>query len=199
MKMRSAAFFTLLGYASGSVLYALVFARLFHKDILTDSRDQNPGAANAFQKGGFFCGVCALCCDLLKGFLPVFLYLRQGGSGAGLVPVLAAPVLGHVFPAWRRFHGGKGIAVSFGCLLGLAPDLLPVLIFAGFFILFSTLIKISPHFYRTLAAYICACAAMPVLGVGQPVCLGFLLTTLSVFFRFRLSQEKREKLEVKLL
>ncbi len=197
--MRSAALFALLGYASGSVLYALVFAALFHKDVLTDSRDRNPGTANAFQKGGFLCGLCTLCCDLLKGFLPVFLYLRQGGSGAGLALVLAAPVLGHLFPAWRRFHGGKGIAVSFGCLLGLAPDFLPVLIFAGFFILYSVIIKISPHFYRTLAAYLCACAAMPLLDVAPAVCFGFLLMTLSVFFRFRLSQEERGKLEVKLL
>lgn len=197
--MKSAVFFALLGYASGSVLYALVFARLFRKDVLADSRDRNPGTANAFQKGGFLCGVCTLCCDLLKGFLPVFLYLRECGSGGGLALVLAAPVLGHVFPAWRRFHGGKGIAVSFGCLLGLAPDLLPVLLFAGFFLLYSTLIRISPHFYRTLAAYLCACAAMPLLGVGQPVCIGFLTITLSVFLRFRLSQEERAKLEVKLL
>lgn len=197
--MRSAALFSLLGYASGSVLYALVFAKLFNKDLLSDSCDRNPGAANAFQNGGFLCGVCTLCCDLLKGFLPVFLYLRHCGSGAGLALVLAAPVLGHVFPAWRRFRGGKGIAVSFGCLLGLAPDMLPVLIFAGFFILYSTLIKISPHFYRTLAAYLCACGAMPLLGVGQAVCIGFLLITLSVFLRFRLSREEREKLEVKLL
>ena len=197
--MKGAALFAVLGYASGSVLYALVFAGLFHKDVLADSRDKNPGTANAFQKGGFLCGLCTLCCDLLKGFLPVFLYLRQGGSGAGLALVLAAPVLGHLFPAWRRFHGGKGIAVSFGCLLGLAPDFLPVLIFAGFFILYSVIIKISPHFYRTLAAYLCACAAMPLLDVAPAVCFGFLLMTLSVFFRFRLSQEERGKLEVKLL
>ena len=197
--MKTTALFALLGYASGSVLYALVFARLFHKDILTDTRDQNPGVANAFQKGGFLCGLLTLCCELLKGFLPVALYLRQGGSEAGLLLVLAAPVLGHVFPAWRRFHGGKGIAVSFGCLLGLAPDLLPVLIFAGTFILFSTVIKISPHFYRTLAAFLCACIAMPLLGVGEPVCLGFFLMTITVFLRFRLSQEEKEQMEVKWL
>lgn len=197
--MRTTALFVILGYASGSVLYALVFARLFHKDILTDSRDRNPGTANAFQKGGFLCGMCTLCCDLLKGFLPVFLYLRQGGSGLGLALVLAAPVTGHLFPIWRRFRGGKGIAVSFGCLLGLAPRLLPVLLFGGFFILFSTIIKISPHFYRTLATYLCACAAMPLLGVEESICAGFLLITLAVFFRFRLSQEERGELEVKLL
>lgn len=93
-----------------------------------DSCDKNPGTFNAYQYGGFLCGTLTLCGDLLKGFLPVFLY--HGGSvsaaDAGLAFVMAAPVYGHVLPVFHKLQGGKGIAVSFGCLLGLLPEARPV-------------------------------------------------------------------------
>jgi len=65
------------GYISGSILFARVFGAVFKKDILNQSRDGNPGTANAFMYGGFFCGVLTLLFELLKGFIPVFLYLRK--------------------------------------------------------------------------------------------------------------------------
>ena len=68
--------FIWLGYLSGSVLYARIFARLFRKeDMLEGSRDHNPGTANAFMYGGFWCGFLTLICDLGKGFLPVYLFI----------------------------------------------------------------------------------------------------------------------------
>ena len=66
--------FILFGYLSGSVLYARIFARMFgKKDMLENSRDKNPGTANAFMYGGFSCGFLTLLFDLLMGFVPVFL------------------------------------------------------------------------------------------------------------------------------
>ena len=70
-----------------------------------------------------------LCGDLLKGFIPVFLFASTHEEGIFFMPgalVLAAPVLGHAFPLFHRFRGGKGIAVSFGCLLGPMPFLASV-------------------------------------------------------------------------
>ena len=108
------------GYLSGSILFAPVAARLFGKDeMIENSEDKNPGAFNAFHYGGFLCGLVALIGDILKGFIPVFLYF-QDNFGMIWLPaalVLAAPVLGHAFPVFAHFQGGKGIAVSFGCLL----------------------------------------------------------------------------------
>ena len=49
--------YLLLGYLSGCVLYAEVFSRVFHKEIASAAKDKNPGAANAFVHGGFWCGV----------------------------------------------------------------------------------------------------------------------------------------------
>ena len=69
--------FILLGYLSGSVLYARVFARLFGKEeMIENSRDRNPGTANAFMYGGFWCGLLTLICDIGKAFIPVFLFMR---------------------------------------------------------------------------------------------------------------------------
>ena len=138
-------FYVIGGYLSGSVLYARVMCRLFGAgDALLQSKDANPGTSNAFAYGGFACGVLTLVGDLMKGILPVWLYVRTGSgiTPASLALVLAAPVVGHAFPCFFGFHGGKAIAVSFGCLLGLVPFWGPVLIFAGSFIFFSVVVRI---------------------------------------------------------
>lgn len=152
--------FILAGYLSGSILFAPLWGRILcGRDITEGTPDGNPGTANAFQKGGFLCGTLTLLCDLAKGFVPVWLYLRQAQVTApALAFVLAAPVFGHIFSFFHHFHGGKGIAVSFGSLLGLYPYIACALILAACFIGFSTVLVISPHYYRTLVSYLTASA-----------------------------------------
>ena len=201
--------FVLLGYLSGSVLYANIAVALFGKQgVLERSSDRNPGTANAFQYGGFGCGVVTLAGDLLKGYLPVHLYLSGALAGVfsgaeapawGLTLVLLAPVVGHVFSCLHHFHGGKGIAVTFGVLLGLAPDLLPLCVFAAVFIFFSTVIRISPDFYRTIAAYLATGVLMGVLHPSLAVRLGFYLITGVVCYRMYSSDEEKEKLRIRVL
>lgn len=193
--------YILLGYLSGSLLYAKFFGFVFTKgDITADSPDGNPGAFNAFHNGGFWCGVLTLCFDMLKGALPVMLYRHNAPDFAslGLTLVMAAPVLGHTHSVFHHFRGGKGIAVSFGCLLGLAPDLRPALILAAVFILFSTLIKITPHYHRTLAAYIAALPVMFKVVRVSAVRLGYLLIALTVVMTLLGSKEEKEAFEVKI-
>ena len=196
--------FVIMGYLSGSVLYARIFARVFGKqNMFEQSRDHNPGTANAFMYGGFWCGLLTLICDIGKGFLPVFWFmraathLRPGVFATAMV--LAAPVIGHVFPAFYRFRGGKGIAVTFGSLLGLFPVMKPAVILALFFIFFSLILRISPHFYRTLAAYFCSLLCL-TFGNGQWEALaGFAVITFVVFIRMLVSSEEKEKMKVRLL
>ena len=69
--------------------------------------------------------------------------------------VLAAPVLGHGFPFWRIRRGGKAIAVSFGVLLGLWPDLRALGILVGCYLLFSLVVVIQPHLHRSIVTYGC--------------------------------------------
>lgn len=190
--------YILLGYFSGSILFARVFGQLVAgKDITQGTVDENPGASNAFTQGGFLCGTLTLCCDIGKGFLPVFFYVRGGGQALGLV--LAAPVLGHILPAYFGFRGGKGIAVSFGVLLGLLPDWLPVLILALFFILYSVVIRVNSHYYRTLITYLSAGIGILISGQEREICFGFLLICAMVVLRLLSSREEKEKCEVHLL
>lgn len=166
--------FSIFGYLSGSLMFARYFSNLFcGRDVTADSPDKNPGTFNAYTYGGFFCGALTLIFDLLKGFLPVFLFIRAAGAKPlGLVAVMAAPVLGHIFPIWHKFSGGKGIAVSFGCLLGLAPDLRPVFILALTYLLFSFVLKVDPHFYRIILTYCVAAFFIILIRPGFTVFLG---------------------------
>ena len=200
----SKAAWILFGYLSGSILYARIFAKLFRKeDMIEKSRDRNPGAGNAFMYGGFWCGVLTLTCDILKGFFPVYLFMQYAPELSpdmlSIAFVMAAPVVGHAFPVFYKGRGGKGIAVTFGCLLGLFPFLEPFAILAAFFIFFSCILRINPHYYRTLAAYMCALIGMLLL-VKQPmVLLGFAIITVVVSSRMLLSEEEKEKMRIKLL
>lgn len=116
------------GYLAGSLMFSSWLARLRGRDLRLTG-DGNPGAVNAFKAAGPFVGAAALLLDFLKGALPVaaacwLLHLR----GWALAPVVVAPVLGHAFPPWLSFRGGKALAVTFGVWSGVtlweAPCLL---------------------------------------------------------------------------
>lgn len=189
--------FTVLGYLSGSLLFARYWGKWCRgRNVVEESPDQNPGTFNAFQYGGVVCGTLTLCGDLLKGFLPVFLYCRERPWGLGLALVLAAPVWGHVLPLYHGFRGGKGVAVTFGCLLGLLPKRRPLLLLAFVFLFFSLVVKITPNYHRTLAAYVAAALGM-VLFVPDPgVALGFGLISVVVVGKLLHSTERKESCKV---
>lgn len=196
--------FILFGYLSGSVLFGRVSAGLIQKrDIFEETKDHNPGTANAFQYGGFWCGVLTLLGDLAKGCIPVYLYIAGIPDAAmmkqGLALVLAAPVVGHAFPLFYGFQGGKGIAVTFGCLLGLLPEWKPVVLLAALFIFFSLVLRVTPHFYRTIVAYATTLICLVLLFHNWEVSLGFLLMTATVCYRLHKSNEKLESVGIKLL
>ena len=167
--------YALFGYISGSVLYAKKFMKLFNKEeLIEESKDKNPGTANAFMYGGMTCGIMTLICELLN-------------------------ILNQVCSMFDNFHGGKGIAVTFGCLLGLAPDIKAVIILALFFIFYSLIFRVIPHFYRTIVTYVSTLAGLFILNENQAVNIGFLFITLVVLVRLHQSTEVREKLRIKLL
>ena len=191
-----------VGYLSGSVLFAVLTGTLFGKrELLQNSTDKNPGTVNAFQYCGFWCGIFTLAGDLAKGFLPVYLYLRTAAPAQrwALPLVMAAPVVGHILPIFHHFRGGKGIATTFGVLLGLYPYDMPLALFAAVFVLLSVVLRVDPTFYRTMLAYLLTLAAMVIVNAVKPVLMGFALITAAVCLRLHRSEEEREKLEVKLL
>lgn len=97
-------FFTILGFALGSTLFAYWTPKIIrHIDIRELPADHNPGVANAFMYGGFFCGLLSLILELAKGFVPVFLGQRFLDTHSLLfIPVLIAPVFGHAFPFFLK-------------------------------------------------------------------------------------------------
>lgn len=152
----------LAGYLNGSLLFAEYITRIIHKrDIMKDSEDKNPGTANAFMMGGVVCGILVLCCELFKGFLPVYLFRRAFSDSALLSIIMIAPVLGHAFSVFHGFQGGKAIAVSFGVLLGLFPDMEAVWILVFYYLLFS-FFRVSPHSKRSILTFLCFAATAAV-------------------------------------
>ena len=138
--------------------------------------------------------------DLAKGFLPVFFYCQRPFPPAWpLALVLAAPVVGHVLPVFFHFHGGKGIATSFGVLMGLFPELRPVMALAAVFILFAAVIRVTPNFACTIVSYLVTTAVMWLLPVLPGVQMGFTIIAAVICMRLHVSREARVKARVKWL
>ncbi len=176
--------FTGAGFVSGSVLYSAYLPMLVKGvDITKVSEDKNPGAYNAFQYAGVPLGILCLLCELLKGCVPVWLAARSMDLENPLfAAVMLAPVAGHAFSPLKRFHGGKGIAVSFGVLMALIPKRLIVLVLAGMY-LGSLLLPLHPNEKRTVAAFSAFAAIALLIDGPLSVKLGCLLIALLVNYK----------------
>ena len=105
-------------YLLGSIPFGLVLTRLAGTQDLRSIGSGNIGATNVLRTGRRDLAVATLLLDGLKGTIAV-LIARQWGEGLGLVAALGA-FLGHLFPVWLNFKGGKGVATFLGCLFGVA-------------------------------------------------------------------------------
>jgi len=147
--------FIVAGYLSGSILYSYIIAKHFCDiDITEVSDDKNPGAANVIKYVGLKYGIPAIILDVLKGFIPIYIagkYLDI--KSLYFIPVLAAPVLGHATAPLFNWHGGKAIASSFGCLLGLMPNSYIVLVLALILVFFTFFLIIRPNGLRCIVSY----------------------------------------------
>lgn len=112
---------TLLAYLIGSIPFGLLISKAKGQDIRTMG-SCNIGATNVLRCMGKPLGITCFVLDVLKGFLPAFLFTKIGtcGSEFGILFGTAA-ILGHNFPIFLKFKGGKGVATSAGVLLGVAP------------------------------------------------------------------------------
>ena len=192
-------FYMISGFLLGSILFAYEVPRIWkHIDIREVSEDGNPGTFNAFLFGGVGCGVLVLLLELLKGFLPVYYCsMRAGRDSLLLSGVLAAPVLGHAFSIFHKGKGGKGIAVSFGVLLGLFPWWMPALVLAGFYIFFSLVVPVKSHLKRSVVTFGCFCMTSFFTGWEGAVRLGILIISLVVVYKHVESALAAEDTDVK--
>ena len=108
-----------LAYLFGSVSSAIIICRLLK---LPDPRSQgsgNPGATNVLRIGGKKAAAATLAGDMLKGLIPVLIARAAGADVTVQAVVALAAFLGHLYPLFFRFQGGKGVATALGVLLGL--------------------------------------------------------------------------------
>ena len=147
--------FIAAGFISGSILYSYMIGKyICNIDITEISDDKNPGAANIIKYAGIKYGIPAIFLDVAKGFIPVYVAAKYLDiESLYFVPVLAAPVLGHATAPLFNWHGGKAIASSFGCLLGLLPDSFIVLALALPLFFFTFFIIIRPDGLRCIISY----------------------------------------------
>ncbi len=172
------------GFLSGSVLYCIYLPLAFKGiDVTKVSIDKNPGTHNAFQYAGVPLGMLCLVFELAKGYVPVMLSMKViDPSSPAFALVMLAPVAGHAFPPLKHFHGGKGIAVSFGVLLALAPWQMVVFVLATIY-LASLMLPIHPNEKKTVAVFsLFALIALLTVNVLS-VKLGCLLIALLVGYK----------------
>ena len=108
----------LLGYLLGSIPFGLILTRLAGTQDLRSIGSGNIGATNVLRTGRKGLAAATLICDLLKGTVAVIIAGYLGGPNAAMLAALGA-FLGHLFPVWLKFRGGKGVAIYIGVLLGL--------------------------------------------------------------------------------
>jgi len=151
--------FSVAAYLFGAIPFGLLVAKSRGVDIRTQGSG-NIGATNVFRVLGKGWGIFTFVLDALKGFIPSFLFPRLAGldSEWGVLFGIVA-ILGHSFPVYLKFKGGKGVATSAGMLLGVAP----MAVLVGFVcwvlcMVFSRIVSLS-----SIAAAIAVAVAVWVL------------------------------------
>jgi glycerol-3-phosphate acyltransferase PlsY len=117
----------LLGYLIGSLSFAVIVSRVMGLNDPRTYGSKNPGATNVLRSGSKAAAIVTLLLDAAKGWLPVALVHWFGqpyGLGEGTMAMAGlAAFIGHVYPIFFRFAGGKGVATALGVLLGISPIL----------------------------------------------------------------------------
>lgn len=125
-----------VAYLVGSLSSAVVICKAF---MLPDPRtagSKNPGATNVYRIGGKVPGILVLVMDILKGTIPVYSSYFLGLEPISLGLVAVAACLGHIFPLYFGFQGGKAVATAFGAMLPIGLDLAGLLILTWIIVVF---------------------------------------------------------------
>ena len=168
-----------LAYLLGSISSAILVSRLFKLPDPRTHGSNNPGATNVYRLGGAFAAILVLVFDILKGTIPVWgaYFLKLDPLSLGLVAVGAC--LGHMYPVFFNFKGGKAVATAFGSLLPIGLSLAGLLV--------STwLIVVALTRYSSLAALVSVSLAPIYTWLIKPLyTLPVLFITLLIIFRHR--------------
>lgn len=159
-------------YLVGSIPFGLLFSLSIAKIDPRLIGSKNIGATNITRINGWKIGLLTLVCDAFKGFIPVFIFKTE----SVMIDIMILCIfLGHLFPIWIKFKGGKGIAVIIGCLLAYETSY--GLLFLAVWLLVALITK-----YSSLSALIASFASLILIYVDNNNFFGVM--TIIVFFIF---------------
>ena len=151
-----------IAYLLGSVSFALVTSKLFGLDDPRTYGSGNPGATNVLRTGNKLAALLTLLGDAAKGWVAVFAASLLSDRGLldiyAVAAVAVVVFIGHLFPVFAGFKGGKGVATGLGVLLGINPLL-------GFFVLLTWLVVAFLTRYSSLSALVSAALAPVYYGL----------------------------------
>lgn len=156
----------LLGYLIGSIPFALVIGKLFYHTDVREHGSKNLGGGNTGRVLGKKAGVSVMALDLLKVSLVVFLALQLCGDEFSMVCGALAAALGHCYPIFARFKGGKAVATMYGFLFG-------IFVFAGY----SPLVFFLPLLTFLLVLYLSKIVSLSSMVSAVAVTIYVWLTT----------------------
>src|SRR4051812_427063 len=168
-------------YLIGSIPFALLLVRQLGTSDPRFAGSGNPGAANVMRVSGIRAGVFVAVCDIAKGAASVWVVMKlEGGTVLPAAAGLAA-ILGHIYPVWLRFRGGKGVATACGVFSMLTPLALPpaLLVFA---------VVVSMTKYISLGSVIASLVLPPIayaLGSPEAAVIAALAAATIIVFRHR--------------
>ena len=152
----------LSSYLIGSIPFGVIVGRLYKVDI-TSVGSKNIGATNVLRALGPVPGAIVFICDALKGAVPVYIALFLGLDPLWVILAGFCAIVGHTFPVFLKFKGGRGVATALGVLLAAAPDVFLLVI-----ILFAIILAFTR--YVSLSSIVCSiCAAIAMYYLGKPV------------------------------
>ena len=152
----------LIGYASGSIPFGLLLTKMSGGEDLRNFGSGNIGATNVLRTGNKGLAAATLLLDLLKGLLPVVVAGQLWGQEA-MAFAAAGAVVGHCYPVWLGFKGGKGVATNAGVAFGLAWQI--GLVYALVWLSILAIFRISS--LAGMSAVVAAAAAAPLFGYPQ--------------------------------
>ncbi len=168
----------LAGYLAGSIPFGLLLARAAGLGDIRKIGSGNIGATNVLRTGNKSIAALTLLCDVLKSLVPVFVARWLFGDVVAMLTGLAA-MMGHIFPLWLGFKGGKGVATAAGVLFALSWPLAVAALAVWIIVFAASRISSLSALCASLAAVIA------YLWLGLPQVWFVLLLAMLVFFTHR--------------
>ncbi|WP_454289556.1 glycerol-3-phosphate 1-O-acyltransferase PlsY [Rhizobium arsenicireducens] len=173
-----------LGYLMGSIPFGLLLTRMAGHGDLRSIGSGNIGATNVLRTGNKKLAAATLLLDALKATIAAVIAQAVFGQNAGLIAGFAA-FIGHLFPIWLGFKGGKGVATYIGTLLGVAP--LMVLVFAAVWLAVAFLTRYSS--LSALVATLVIPVVLWILGMPETAMVTAVMTAIS-YWRHKANIER---------